>query len=300
LMLHIITQEQENDQGLDGGELGPQRKLYYRELIARFAHHLALVWNLGEENTNTYAQRKDFCRYIKDLDPYDHPIVCHTFPGRYDEVYTPLLGHKYFNGPSLQTNDTHDQTLKWLDRSGSTGQHWFVCLDEIGPAHTGVKPDKDDYWHDDVRKKHLWGNLMAGGAGVEWYFGYKFAHNDLNCEDWRSREHLWDMTRYALDFFRRYLPFTEMAGHDELTTVKNDYCFAKPGQIYAIYLPAGGTTSLDLGNSSATFTIQWFNPRTGGSLRMGTVAEITGPSPAAIGHPPKDTDKDWVALIKLK
>jgi len=300
LMLHIITQEQENDQGLDGGELGPQRRLYYRELIARFAHHLALVWNLGEENTNTDAQRKAFCRYIKDLDPYDHPIVCHTFPGKYDEVYNPLLGYEYFDGPSLQTNDTHVQTLKWLDRSGSAGRRWFVCLDEIGPAHTGVKPDKDDYWHDEVRKKHLWGNLMAGGAGVEWYFGYKFAHNDLNCEDWRSREHLWDMTRYALDFFRRYLPFTEMAHHDELTSAKDDYCFAEPGRTYAIYLPAGGTTSLDLGNKSGTFWVQWYNPRTGGKLQKGTVAEITGPGPVGIGQPPQKDDKDWVALIKLK
>jgi len=300
LMLHIITQEQENDQGLDGGELGPQRKLYYRELVARFAHHLALVWNLGEENTNTDDQRKAFCRYIKDLDPYDHPIVCHTFPGKYDEVYNPLLGYEYFDGPSLQTNDTHNQILVWLDRSASAGRQWFVCLDEIGPAHTGVKPDEDDYWHDEVRKQHLWGSLMAGGAGVEWYFGYKFAHNDLNCEDWRSRDHLWDLTGYALEFFHQHLPFTEMAHHDELTSVNDDYCFAEPGRTYAIYLPNGGTTNLDLGNNSATFTIQWYNPRTGGKLQNGTVAEITAPGSVAIGQPPDDTDKDWVALIKLK
>jgi len=298
LMLHIITQEQENDQGLDGGELGPQRKLYYRELIARFAHHTALVWNLGEENTNTDAQRKAFCRYIKDLDPYDHPIVCHTFPGRYDEVYKPLLGYEYFDGPSLQTNDTHAQTLKWVDRSGSSGRRWFVCLDEIGPAHTGVKPDKDDYRHDEVRKKHLWAHLMAGGAGVEWYFGYKFAHNDLNCEDWRSRDHLWDLTRYALDFFHQYLPFTEMSHHDALTSAKNDYCFAKPGQVYAVYLPQGGTTHLDLGDGTATYTVRWYNPRMGGPLRIGSVTEVTGPGSVAIGHPPQDTDQDWVALIE--
>jgi hypothetical protein len=300
LMLHIITQEQENDQGLDDGELGPQRRLYFRELIARFGHHLALVWNLGEENTNTYAQRRAFCRYIKVLDPYDHPIVCHTFPGRYDEIYNPLLGYEYFDGPSLQTNDTHNQTLTWLDRSASAGREWLVCLDEIGPAHTGVKPDKDDYWHDEVRKKHLWGNLMAGGAGVEWYFGYKFAHNDLNCEDWRSRDHLWDMTRYALEFFHQNLPFSQMCHNDELTSAKDDYCFAEKGRIYAIYLPAGDTTSLDLGNNSGSFTVQWYNPRTGGKLQKGTVAEITGPGPIAIGNAPKDTDKDWVALIKLK
>ncbi|MHC4544361.1 MAG: DUF5060 domain-containing protein, partial [Planctomycetota bacterium] len=300
LMLHIIQQEQENDQGLDKGELGRQRKLYYRELIARFAHHLALVWNLGEENTNTTSQRKAFCRYIKDVDPYDHPVVMHTFPGKYEEFYSPLLGYEYFDGPSLQTNDTHKQTIKWIDRSVSAGRKWFVSLDEIGPAHTGVKPDKDDYWHDEVRKKHLWGHLMAGGAGVEWYFGYKFAHNDLNCEDWRSREHMWELTGYALEFFREYLPFTEMSHHDELTSAKDDYCFAKPGQIYAVYLPAGGTTNLDVGSKSATFTVQWYNPRSGGPLRTGTIRTISGPGFVAIGHPPQDNNKDWVVLIKLK
>lgn len=300
LMLHIITQEQENDQGLDKGELGRQRKLYYRELIARFAHHLALVWNLGEENTNTTSQRKAFCRYIKDIDPYDHPVVMHTFPGKYEEFYSPLLGYEYFDGPSLQTNDTHKQTVKWLDRSASAGRKWFVSLDEIGPADTGVKPDKDDYWHDEVRKKHLWGHLMAGGAGVEWYFGYKFAHNDLNCEDWRSREHMWELTGYALDFFREYLPFTEMSHHDELTSAKDDYCFARPGDIYAVYLPAGGTTNLDVGGKSATFTVDWYNPRSGGPLRNGTIRTITSPGSVAIGHPPQDNNKDWVVLIKLK
>jgi hypothetical protein len=300
LMLHIITQETENDQGLDQGDLGPQRKLYYRELIARFAHHLAINWNLGEENTNTTAQQKAFCKYIKDLDPYDHPIVCHTFPGNYDQVYKPLLGYPYFDGPSLQTNDTHNQTKKWIDQSVRNGRHWFVSLDEIGPAHTGIKPDKDDYWHDEVRHKHLWGHLMAGGAGVEWYFGYKFPHNDLNCEDWRSRDHLWDLTRYALEFFHKYLPFTEMYHHDELTAAKDDYCFAKPGEIYAVYLPKGGPAELNLDDSQATYSVQWFNPRQGGALRSGSITQLKGPGKVSIGKPPADPDKDWVALIKRK
>lgn len=91
-----------------------------------------------------------------------------------------------------------------------------------------------------------------------------------------------------------------MAHHDELTSVKGDYCFARPGQIYAIYLPTGGTTKLDLGDSSATFTVRWYNPRAGGPLRRGSVAVITGPGSIAIGYPPRDTNKDWVALIKLK
>jgi hypothetical protein len=299
LMMHFITQEQENDQLLNGGKLGIERKLYYRELAARFAHHLAVTWNLGEENTNTDAQRKAFTRYIRALDPCDHAIVCHTFPGRYDEVYTPLLGDEHFEGPSLQTNDTHRQTLRWVERSAAAGRPWIVCLDEIGPAHTGVKPDADDPSHDTVRSKHLWGNLMAGGAGCEWYFGYKYAHNDLNCEDWRSREAMWRQTRIALDFFHAHLPFAEMRPADHLVNARGAYCLAKPGQVYAVYLPNGGTAKLNLGKLDAPFTIQWFNPRAGGALQEGTVKQARGPGRVSIGQPPADRKRDWVCLVTL-
>ncbi|MFW6107097.1 MAG: DUF5060 domain-containing protein [bacterium] len=298
ILLHVVTQETENDQLLDGGELGPQRKLYYRELVARFAHHPAITWNLGEENTNSDAQRQAFAAYIRRLDPYDHPIVCHTFPGRYDRVYTPLLGHPHFEGPSLQTNATHEQTIRWLDRSEASGRPWVVCLDEIGPAHTGVKPDSHDPDHDAVRKKHLWGNLMAGGGGCEWYFGYRFPHNDLNCEDWRSRQRMWDQTRLALDFFRRHLPFAEMRHADHLTPAGDDYCFAKYGVVYAIYLPDGGSARLDLLTSPATFKVRWYSPRTGGDLQEGTVPQVKGPGIVDLGQPPEQRHQDWVALVR--
>ena len=42
LFLHFKMQERENSFLLDGGELGTERKLYYREPIARFGHHLSL------------------------------------------------------------------------------------------------------------------------------------------------------------------------------------------------------------------------------------------------------------------
>ena len=33
-------------------------------------------------------------QYIKDLDPYDHHIVVHTYPDWQDRVYPPLLGDR--------------------------------------------------------------------------------------------------------------------------------------------------------------------------------------------------------------
>ncbi|MGF1494287.1 MAG: DUF5060 domain-containing protein [Microcoleaceae cyanobacterium] len=296
IQLHVVTQEQENDQDLDGGELGTERKLYYRELVARFGHHLAVNWNLGEENTNTDEQRKDFASYIRGLDPYDHQIVSHTFPNSQDSVYEPLLGFEDFEGTSLQTNNTHQRTKTWIDQSAASGRPWIVTLDEIGPASTGVKPDADDPTHDSVRKQHLWGNLMAGGAGVEWYFGYSFPHSDLDAEDWRTRDVMWDQTRYALEFFQDYLPFTEMRHMDDITAVNDDYVFGKTGDIYAVYLPDGGTTNIDLPDGD--YTVQWYNPRTGGDLLTGTVEDLLGGDSVSIGQAPAETSEDWVALIQ--
>ncbi len=98
---------------------------------------------------------------------------------------------------------------------------------------------------------------MGGGAGVEYYFGYKFAENDLVCEDWRSRDQSWDYCRIALDFFRdNDLPIHEMEPLDELVgNVKHDnsrYCFAKPGEVHLVYLPFGDRTEFDLSNAQVT------------------------------------------------
>lgn len=301
LMMHVLTQETENDQLLDGGDLGPERKLYYRELIARFAHHPALVWNLGEENTNTDSQRKSFAEYIRRLDPYNHPIVVHTYPKQYDQVYGPLIGDPNFEGPSLQMGNmrhTHSETIKWIDRSALGGRPWFVSLDEIGPADHGVLTDAEDPEHNDVRHYALWGNLMAGGAGVEWYFGYKHPHADLNLEDFRSRDAMWDQTRHALEFMRM-IPFNKMRHNDGLTRDPDDYCLADPAKVYAIYLPKGGTPEIDLGSTAAEFSVEWYNPRTGGALRSGSVTSVKGPGWKAIGPPPEEPERDWVVLIKL-
>ncbi|WP_299664947.1 DUF5060 domain-containing protein [uncultured Polaribacter sp.] len=310
LMLHIVTQETENELLLDIGELKTQRKLYYRELIARFSHHLAITWNLGEENGPVHwspkgqndADRKAMATYIKTQDPYKNFVALHTHsvPKEQDLYLNPLLGFEYLDGSSIQIHHpdlVHEVTKKWIIKSQKTSKQWVVALDEIGPADTGAKPDADDPNHDEIRSKVLWGNLMAGGAGVEWYFGYKYAHNDLNCEDWRSRDILWEQTKHALDFFNKYLPFDEMQTADGLTDNQDDYVFAKNQEIYAVYLPKVTETSINLFGNDKKYSVKWYNPRTGGKLVNGSVKKIVGGNKVAIGFPP-NKEKDWVALIK--
>ena len=311
IMLHIVTQETENELLLDIGQTGTLRKLYYRELIARFAHHLAVTWNLGEENGvaewtpkgQSDDDRKAMAKYIRDNDPYDNFIVVHTHSDEYHRnlYLTPLLGYEYLDGPSLQVHDpagVHAVTKYWIDKSSKAGRQWVVNLDEIGPADTGAKPDKNDPEHNEIRKDVLWGNLMAGGAGVEWYFGYEYENNDLNCEDWRSRNILWEQTNYALQFFRNYLPYWDMHSSDSLTDNPDDYVFAKEGEIYAIYMPEVVETSLEVPGSKNEYQVYWYNPRGGGELIGRKKATVNQGRLTIPGLPANNHNKDWVLLIK--
>ena len=109
---------------------------------------------------------------------------------------------------------------------------------------------------------------------------------------------MWDMTRYALEFFQRYLPFAEMRHADELVSGKGGFVFAKPGEIYAVYLPEGGTATLDLAAAGGDFTVEWYNPRKGGALATGSVRTLRGPGMQSLGEPPADISKDWAVLVR--
>ena len=335
LYLHFKLQEQENDdnrigngQGerkvvaaMDGGALGIERKLYLRELIARYGYQLALNWNLGEENTQSAAEQRDMAAYIRDTDPYKHHIVVHTFPNWQDRVYPELVGEKSaLTGASLQMmwDAVHQRTLQWARASEQTGRRWVVANDEQGSSSHGVPPDLGYKGYDgkdrngkvihtlhDIRKRTLWGNLLAGGAGVEYYFGYLLPENDLLMEDFRSRDKSWDYCRIALEFFSaNKIPFWQMRGADELIGNPEGsnakYAFAKPGELYVVYLPDGGKTDLDLKGASGNFQVGWYNPRAGGALSKGSVTAVKGGGVVSVGQPPSDPDEDWIALVRKR
>ncbi len=336
MYLHFKMQETENDdhrrgghrgsqtkhvpESLDGGDLGPQRKLYCRELIARFGHNLALNWNLGEENTQSTEQQVAMIDYIAAWDAYDHNIVVHTYPNQQDQVYRPLLGNRSkLTGLSLQNSgiqDTHRQTVKWARASAEAGRPLIVAFDESGTAAHGQCPDlgyagydgrdrtgKMTYTEHEVRKQTLWGTLMGGGAGVEYYFGYQYVQNDLVCEDWRSRDRSWDYCRIAIDFFHGHdIPFWQMANHDELvgnTAHDNSkYCLADQRHVFLVYLPHGGSSHLDLTAAAGAFDVAWFNPRQGGELRRGSVQRVSGGRRVGLGEPPGDAAEDWLVVVR--
>ncbi|MBN1443413.1 MAG: hypothetical protein JXA90_11950, partial [Planctomycetes bacterium] len=78
------------------------------------------------------------------------------------------------------------------------------------------------------------------------------------------------------------------------------FCFAKPGEVYLVYLTEGGAAEIELSAAEGAYSLEWFNPREGGALERGAVREIRGGTKAALGRPPGAPDEDWLAVIRRK
>jgi len=299
IALHIVVQETENELWLDGGHTGPQRQLYFNELIARFGHHPGLIWNLGEENGpahwlpegQTTAQRMAMTRYLEANDPYNHPVVLHTHSSAEDKValLTPLLGFEALDGLSFQVDEplrVHEEVKLWRTLSRESGHPWAITMDEIGHWSTGAAMDSDDPDHDSIRRHALWGALMAGASGAEWYFGAHSAANDLTSEDWRLRDNLWRQTRAALDILKTHLNNAPLSSCADGSVTGALYCAETDTGYRVLYVEAGTETLLKtpvgIGNN---MSIVWIDPKT--AAVNSDANTRTPPSPG----------RDWVALI---
>ncbi|MEM9443779.1 MAG: Ig-like domain-containing protein [Verrucomicrobiota bacterium] len=315
MFMDIKTQETENDRKMDGGDLGRERKLYYRELIARFGHHLGLQWNLGEENDlfrelddPGQTRVKAYTQYFKDNDPYNHLVSIHSYPNKRskDPVYKPLLGNQSeLTGAALQTgkadfSDVFDDVKNWIDQSSKAERPWVVFCDEPGDASEALRPDVNPgNSHENGRKNVIWGSIMAGGAGANFYFGYEYEESDLTCQDWRSRDNFWDYCRYMLQFFENYdIPLQDMSNDNSLTSHSKSWCLAKTGDTYLIYLKNGGSTSINLSDVNGTYNVNWYDPRNGGALQQTSTAQVNGGGNRNLGRAPNSTNQDWVILIQ--
>ena len=186
VLIDMVLTETENDSwfevfdGLSAGEdFAPLRKLYYREMVARFGHLPMLVWTLGEENDSsdnrpkapyaqptTAAQHREFANYIRKLDPQDHAI---------DSL----------SDIKLQVRDSSFKTVMTsTQKAQAAGRAWRVTVEAplSKEASAGAKNVEADNSHaikqaafeegaiERAIETVLWPVLLAGGAGVDWSF----------------------------------------------------------------------------------------------------------------------------------
>ena len=296
---HFVLAETEigNTNWFDNGQLGTERKLFYREMIARYSHLMAVKWNLSEESRYSPEQHKLFASYIDQLDWADHAISVHTTQNRPYEQYDGIIGDSLFQASSIQflPNNSDRFVEEWREKSAFSGWPWVIDMDEVGPATTGLT----DTNADELRKTVLYPIYLSGG-NIEWYFGYHPLPlgGDMRTENFRTREPMYRYMRYAREMILAELPFWEMEPDDSLHSAgatSDVQVFAKTGEIYAVYLP-DATDSGSLSVPDDEYQIRWFNPRTGQFEVQTTTIEAT--DTIALGDAPADPVEDWVVLVK--
>ena len=314
IFLHFVFNEAEkaNKLELDQGELGTERKLYYREIVARFGHHLALQWNLCEEYNIGFdfgPQRiRAFADYVRAVDPYDHPVTVHS-AGNPLEALRFTFGDERFSLTSIQLGQNRIDTLteQFRDATTKAGRPLPVSLDEFtidrGQEQGWLPVDDAERW----RKEKLWPTYLSGG-NIEFILGDLLETDSFKTPE---RARLWDYVWFARQFLEQ-LPFWEMQPADQLLTGadtisvsqnrgKKTYrmgaqVFARRGAVYAIYLPqATECGQLDLTDAQGRLTLRWYNPRTG-SFESDPISVQAGQG-VSLGTPPTAPEQDWVVLV---
>lgn len=300
IMIHMVLGETEaaNEQWLDGGSWREERRLFYREMVARFGYLLALQWNLSEENNFPLDQVRVMTDYLRALDWADHPVTLHNQPNDFRQ-FDGLLGDPRYTVTSLQFEPDQGATLaeEWRARSARAGQPWVIGLDEmqqLGALNANA---------DELRKRVLYPVYFSGG-NLEWFAGFAElpVGGDVTLENFRTRERVWQATATARRFMEENLPFWVMEPADALLqgaspAYGGGQVLAWPGQVYAVYLPeARGAPELDLSGATGVFRLRWFNPRSG--VFEGEATTVTGGAVVALGTPPAEAGADWVTLVR--
>jgi len=153
---------------------------------------------------------------------------------------------------------------------------------------------REQVHHPDKIRRSAWRIVCAGGyftAGFNGTLGHSDIWNRIDApnhytftlQDEGSAAYL--TTLY--DFFRK-LPFSRMQPFPGVSD--NAVALAEPGKIYVVYLPHGGTVTLDLG-ATGPFVGKWFNPRDG---KVAAEVPVQGSGKQQFAAPDAE---DWVLLL---
>ena len=144
IALHFVLSETEpeNEQWLDNGALGVERRLFFRELVARYAYLLGGKWNLGEEVDYPLVELEKHADYIQAIDWSQKPIAAHTHINQFFR-YGEIVGDPRFSASSIQYDAQFASQFveQWRNNSRNAGHPWVLDMDENTNGLTNESAD---------------------------------------------------------------------------------------------------------------------------------------------------------------
>lgn len=264
--------------------------------IDRFGAFSNITWDLGDDLDHFRDDRwtHETGTLIEQWDPYDHLATSHPVDNVHQDRTSAWFGFTSFQ--------------EW-----SRNQHAFVLNERKEQQQTGriIPQTNEEYGYEDhyplwapgsgsdsadTLRRTAWDIVMAGGyqtAGESARRGTNiWPDTGGGWMNGRGDDTMTMFLGYAhmVDFFTSF-DWWKTGPHDELVDDGN-YCLAKPGEIYAIYLPKGGKVTVKL--EPAHYQAEWFSAFSGERITLPDVEGSAWTSPEAPDR------NDWALLLQKK
>jgi hypothetical protein len=284
-----------NDSRVHPAAGSAEERQFIRYAIARFGAFSNITWDLGDDLDHYRSDQwtHDTGALIKQWDPYQHLATSHP------------------------VNNIHqDRTSDWFDftsfQEWSRKQHAFMLAQRKEQQRLGriIPQTNEEYGYEDhyplwaegpgsesadVLRRTAWEIVMAGGyqtAGETARRGTNvWPDTGGGWMNGRGDETMTMFQGYAhmADFFTSF-DWWKTEPHDELVNNGN-YCLAKPGEIYAVYLPHAGTVTIQL--QPGDYKAVWWNTASGQKTSLPPVHAAT----TSWTSPPAPGSNDWALLL---
>jgi len=287
-----------NDSRVHPGAGSADEHRFIRYAVARFGAFSNITWDLGDDLDQYRDDRwtRDTGTLVKRWDPYRHLATSHPVD-----------------------NAHQDRTADWFDftsfQEWSRTQHAFMLAQRTEQARLGriIPQTNEEYGYEDhyplwakgpgsesadTLRRMAWEIVMAGGyqttgetarrgtnvwpdTGGGWING----RGDDTMTMFKGYAHM-------VDFFTSF-DWWDTEPHDELVNEGN-YCLARPGKLYAVYLPRAGRARVRL--APGRYEGAWWEAATGKQIVLPAVdvTEAFWTSPLAPGR------GDWALLLRRR
>lgn len=204
-----------------------------------------------EEMGSDYVlHAKKIAEAIRQADNHDHVIAVHKLSG--------LDFSEFADDPNI---DQFAIQWKVSTISANHADRITAWNNANGRYNLNLAEPDNDYGTVEFSRKRNWA-VATGGAYIMPIEGDIASTEEAYLEDCGR-----------LVSFMESTNINEMAPHDEVVTSGTGYCLANLGGEYVIYLPDGGSITVDLSDATGTLDVEWYDPKGGTYHDEGTVTD---------------------------
>ncbi len=267
---------------------------YIRYAVARLSAYSNLTYDLGDD-LDSFRDEKwahETGTLIESWDPYKHLASSHPVNIAHQDRASDWMG---FTSIQEWSRRQHELMLEQRQIQLKTGRIIPQANEEYGyedhyPQWAPAPPGDSA----DTLRRTAWDIAMAGAYGTAgetcrrgtniWPNtggGWINGRGDDSMVMLKGYDHM-------VDFLTSF-EWWKTEPHDELVD-KAAYCLAKPGEVYAVYLPKGGKVTVKL--APGNYDAKWFNANTGETVSLPSAEGPAWTSPEAPGW------LDWALLLQ--